>query len=66
MTLASSCQICGEPNRLVGIEPHHSRSTLDIWTFECTRCGSVEARSQAAPPAIVAARAADSHPERLN
>jgi rRNA maturation protein Nop10 len=66
MTLDSRCQICGMPNRLVGIEPHHAKAHLDIWTLECTHCGSLEARSQPASFSMVPAGAAGGPGGRLN
>jgi hypothetical protein len=42
MTFKTECTKCGNPTRLVGIEPHHKIDGVDIWTFECSRCGHVE------------------------
>lgn len=50
MTLNTYCQKCGESTRLVGIEPHQRLSETDIWTFECTSCGSFEIKSRPLGP----------------
>jgi hypothetical protein len=42
MTFRTECTKCGGATRLVGIEPHHKVDGVDIWTFECARCGHVE------------------------
>lgn len=40
--LAPTCQQCGAPTRLFGIEPHPSFSRTDIRTYACDACEGVE------------------------
>lgn len=42
MTLKIKCTECGGETRLVGIEPHHKASGVDVWTLECTGCGHID------------------------
>jgi hypothetical protein len=36
------CGKCGGPTRLVDIEPHVTLPRVDVLTFECEKCGTLE------------------------
>jgi hypothetical protein len=46
MTPEPTCRQCGKPSRLIGIEPHHKFTNLDVLTFECMACGDLDVMSQ--------------------
>jgi len=50
MILNTFCAQCGARTRLIGIEPHHTESRMEIWTFECAACGQFQTAAHALSP----------------
>ena len=38
------CKSCSAPTRLVGIEPHHTKSAMDLRTYQCLACERMQAQ----------------------